>query len=456
MKTWVYSWIVYPALIFCVYPLGLFSKKLGATLRLRSWRDFLGLRFRPGRSIEYWIHVASVGELEYALPVIRELDRRGRQVLVTYYSISAKEAVESLPERHSNVALVVPLPHDGMGLMKEFVSLVRRQGVENLLLMKYELWPGLLWECHRNAIKVSLVNALKPGWFHLRLLHKLFAIIAGYPKEVRGITHKRILVFGDTRVEQVLGRIENSNLDFKTILGSANWDLILKNPKRVVLGSMWPSDDKRIFPLLNDLFEKKWNIFWIPHELGLRQLERAEREFLKVGYQSLIVSDLSQAQEVKLRGEVPIVLFIMKKGILAELYKSAPAAFVGGGFHHAGVHSVWEPAISGASVACGPERYRSPESYELEDAGILRVVQNSNEIKSWLNSAVFGEILTSSQMPKKQSPKNVDDAGSNQKIIDRNRIMPVSAILQRHLTASKQIVDFLEEQNGIQKYSLTS
>ena len=129
MKTWTYSWIVYPLLYSLARLVGMAKPKVRETLRLRAWKDFLSLRFNVGQPIEYWVHVASHGELEYAIPILRELERRGKRVLITYYSISAKGPVEQLPQTFQNVSLVVPLPHDGLGLMKEFVSLARRQGV---------------------------------------------------------------------------------------------------------------------------------------------------------------------------------------------------------------------------------------------------------------------------------------------------------------------------------------
>ena len=202
MKTWIYSWIIYPFVYSLALVFGLFRPKVRDTLRLRSWKDFLSLRFNAGQPIEYWLHVASQGELEYAIPILRELEVKKKKIIVTYYSISAKNAVEQLPEQFKSVSLVVPLPHDGLGLMREFVALVRAQGVRHLLLLKYELWPGLLWECNRQKIKVFLVDALKPGWFHRRLLHKLDGIFSGYTDEIKTVSHGNIQVVGDTRVER--------------------------------------------------------------------------------------------------------------------------------------------------------------------------------------------------------------------------------------------------------------
>jgi 3-deoxy-D-manno-octulosonic-acid transferase len=52
-------------------------------------------------------------------------------------------------------------------------------------------------------------------------------------------------------------------------------------------------------------------------------------------------------------------------GVLGDLYALATVAFVGGGFHAAGLHSVLEPAAFGAPVLFGPRHSAS------RDAGLL-------------------------------------------------------------------------------------
>jgi 3-deoxy-D-manno-octulosonic-acid transferase len=48
------------------------------------------------------------------------------------------------------------------------------------------------------------------------------------------------------------------------------------------------------------------------------------------------------------------VLLVDQYGLLADLYSLATAAYVGGGFHDAGLHSLLEPAAFGAPVLLGP------------------------------------------------------------------------------------------------------
>ena len=63
------------------------------------------------------------------------------------------------------------------------------------------------------------------------------------------------------------------------------------------------------------------------------------------------------------RREVPSkadVILVDRTGVLGDLYSLATAAFVGGGFHGAGLHSVLEPAAFGAPVAFGPAALQQP------------------------------------------------------------------------------------------------
>ena len=58
-------------------------------------------------------------------------------------------------------------------------------------------------------------------------------------------------------------------------------------------------------------------------------------------------------------------MIVDRVGVLGELYALATAAFVGGAFHAAGIHSVLEPAAFGAPVLFGPRYLAS------RDAGLL-------------------------------------------------------------------------------------
>jgi 3-deoxy-D-manno-octulosonic-acid transferase len=56
-------------------------------------------------------------------------------------------------------------------------------------------------------------------------------------------------------------------------------------------------------------------------------------------------------------------------GVLGELYALAEAAYVGGGYGTAGIHSVLEPAAFGAPVLFGPRHANAREAAALVAAG---------------------------------------------------------------------------------------
>jgi 3-deoxy-D-manno-octulosonic-acid transferase len=56
------------------------------------------------------------------------------------------------------------------------------------------------------------------------------------------------------------------------------------------------------------------------------------------------------------------VILVDRVGVLGDLYALADAAYVGGGFHAAGLHSVLEPAAFGVPVVFGPRHQNSRDA----------------------------------------------------------------------------------------------
>src|ERR1019366_9939145 len=56
------------------------------------------------------------------------------------------------------------------------------------------------------------------------------------------------------------------------------------------------------------------------------------------------------------------VVLVDRVGVLGDLYELADIAYVGGGFHSAGLHSVIEPAAFGVPVLFGPRHAASRDA----------------------------------------------------------------------------------------------
>jgi len=119
-----------------------------------------------------------------------------------------------------------------------------------------------------------------------------------------------------------------------------------------------------------------------PHELGdahNRSIESWSRAN-KLRMSRLDASDAPEAD----------VILVDRFGVLGDLYALADVAYVGGGFHEAGLHSVLEPAAFGAPVLFGPRNEKSRDAAKLIGAGGGAVVTETTGLSlrlgEWLGS----------------------------------------------------------------------
>ena len=116
----------------------------------------------------------------------------------------------------------------------------------------------------------------------------------------------------------------------------------------------------------------------------MRALEvRAQRE----GWRS---ARLGQIESVGACGDADVVV-VDRVGVLAELYTVGDIAWVGGGFHGHGLHSVLEPAAAGLPVLFGPRHRNARAAGELLASGAARMVRDVDEaalaLAGWLEDA---------------------------------------------------------------------
>ena len=95
-------------------------------------------------------------------------------------------------------------------------------------------------------------------------------------------------------------------------------------------------------------------------------------------------------------------MLVDEYGILADLYAVAHAAYVGGGFHDAGLHSLLEPAAFGAPVLIGPMHTDNRDAGLLvSGGGAVRCAgpgDISARLQVWFNNtAVLGKASASAR-----------------------------------------------------------
>jgi 3-deoxy-D-manno-octulosonic-acid transferase len=338
----------------------------GAVERLAGWASRSRDRQRP----LVWFHASSVGEGLQAESVLLELRRRqpNAQFLYTHFSPSAEPLARRLPVDAADY-----LPYD---LPRSVDELLRSLEPDLLVFSKLDLWPELAVRAAARGTAVALVAAtvsagrgrrrwparavLRPGYEAVRAAAAVADDDAGRLARL-GVPPDRIRVLGDPRYDSVVERLAGVGADDPLLaLGGG--------APTMVAGSTWPEDERVLLAAFAGVLRRHpaARLILVPHEPTERHLAAAERAAARIGLPA--PTRLGAAT-----GPVPLLL-VDRVGVLAALYGAGTAAYVGGGFGTAGLHSVLEPAAWGLPVAFGPRWRESRDAAALLDAGAARAI----------------------------------------------------------------------------------
>jgi 3-deoxy-D-manno-octulosonic-acid transferase len=308
------------------------------------------------------MHAPSVGEGLQARPVL-QLARSRRpelQLAYTFFSPSATSFARGL-----DVDFADYLPFDTDGESRAALTALAPKA---LVFSKLDVWPHLSRAASDRGVGLGLVSAtLAEGssrrkGIAARLLANAYArldavgaIDASDAERLTdlGVRRDRISVTGDTRYDQVWARVRacDRSAGFVGALSSER--------PTFVAGSTWPADERpllaawaRVHAVVRDA-----RLIIAPHEPTEAHLTPIERWASGVGLQAARLG----APNVR---DADVVV-VDRVGVLGDLYALASVAYVGGGFHAAGLHSVLEPAAYGVPVLFGPRFANS------RDAGLL-------------------------------------------------------------------------------------
>lgn len=327
------------------------------------------------------IHAAS-GEVEYAKPVIRWLREHspGTPIVLTYFSPSALRMIEGL-----SVDEVLPLPFD---LPRDQGAFLDRLKPQLVLIARTDVWAEFSRQCKARGIPVILFSATfarplaRKFWLsraldawrfeNLRLVAPVSDDDEANFRSLKLTTPTAVL--GDTRYEQVVERLKNpKKLPFEVEPDSRFTG---------VLGSTWYEDDQVWIDALTEPdLRAQFRWIWVPHEVSLRKIQELIEQLKTSGFKVEKLSDIDTWRAD--------ILVVDRTGLLAELYRRADVAFVGGSFR-AKVHSVMEPLAAGCPVVLGPYCDNNREAQEfrrlpwVQDRRIVSVANDGEEIRAWL------------------------------------------------------------------------
>ncbi len=328
-----------------------------------------------------WFHVASLGELEQAIPVMQAFRAAHPETpwLLTVYSPSAwhplqSQGVANVIDGWADGDLLAVLPDDLPSTWRAWFSSVPLRA---LALAKYDLWPNLLAACQAHDLPVHAFAAApsstapnpKPS---TPTLWKLVTTV-NVQDEASAASFARIgltdnvTVDGDPRVERVLSRTTSLDPAWQTWAANAS--------QVVVAGSTWIEEEQALRTL--DWHPQR-RLILVPHDVSAAHLTAVDRLWEGGAIRASQWQDLDR--ESRDRWSVVVV---DGTGLLFDLYRIGTVAVVGGG-HGSGLHNVLEPASAGLPIVTGPELGAFREAHALERVGALTAGDVADLTRGWL------------------------------------------------------------------------
>lgn len=317
-----------------------------------------------------WWHAPSVGEGLQARPVAHALRRAhpACQQAYSFFSPSAERFAASIGAEFTGY-----LPFDRASSADHLLDLLRPSA---LVFAKLDVWPMHVARATKRGVPVALISATlaaassRRGSLSSAILRDAYAALDAVGAiDVHnaerlialGVRRNVVEVTGDTRFDQVAERAEGADR------ASPLLRLLASDRPTLVAGSTWPADESVLLEAWEPLRTQSTapRLIITPHEPTASHVAPLQEWAKRSGLHAATLSQLEQQG----RSEHAEVVIVDRVGVLGDLYALADLAFVGGGFHSAGLHSVIEPAAFGVPVLFGPQHHMSREAGLLLETG---------------------------------------------------------------------------------------
>ena len=323
-----------------------------------------------------WMHASSVGESLQALPVLNLFRERNHdlQIVFTFFSPSAEAAAKKFP-----ADFVSYLPFDTSSSMRRVIESLEPSVV---VFSKLDVWPTLVSEAKKAGVPTAIISATLHADSGRRSmlaslllgdayasLDSIGAISAADRANIieLGAHEDRVEVTGDTRFDQVWRRREQGG-------PTELLDHLRSTRPTIVAGSTWGADEAHLLPAFAQTRKQHQRVRLIiaPHEPGEKHIG------LLANWATANSFTFARLDDPKSAGADVVV--VDRVGVLGDLYALADIAYVGGGFHRAGLHSVLEPAAFGKPVIFGAPFGRSRDAEVLVAESAARSVGTTEEL----------------------------------------------------------------------------
>jgi len=329
-------------------------------------------------------HAASAGEFEQMKPLLRLIDREKYIIIQSFTSSSIYNNVKE--NNLFDIKCYQPIDFIWASYI-HFKSI----NPSKYIITRHDLWPHHIMIAKILGVEIYFINAnihKNSIWYHnfmipltKYLFNQIKHIHVPSNRILNNLQNKKIYqnsvsVSPDSRIAQVQFRSQNNTINFPQSINKKN---------TVIFGSIDSQDEDIIISTLNSLYGKnkknikKTNQYYllVPHEPTHHNLNLLYQKLHKINLEYSLL-DFNQTNFHN-------IIIVNQVGILADLYKIAHIAYVGGGFTR-GVHSVLEPAVYNCKIAFGPNIEMLDEAQHLIKHNQASLIYSAFDLINFLNN----------------------------------------------------------------------
>jgi 3-deoxy-D-manno-octulosonic-acid transferase len=358
---YLYSFLIqfYGLLIFCASFVNSKAKKWCDGRK--NWLN--SLKKNRNLQLKYiWIHCASAGEYEQAIPLIQQIRKEQKedyQIAVSFFSPSGFGSYQSSKE----IDLLFYLPLD---TPKNAIQLLEILQPKFAFFIRYEIWWNILFELKNKNIPTYLINA-NPHQKRNFIYKKYLAQTLPFFTEVFH-TNK----VGSTKIERVLNIKDADNFSDSYL------ENFSKDSYVILLGSSWETEEKYVAAFYKKYISKIKNLKIIiaPHEYNSTKIQVLSSLFNC----NIHCYSVEKNKPPFTTERIASILFLDQKGILKHVYKYADIALIGGGFKN-GIHNCSEAMVYKIPVLFGPNYKQFEDAIEYMSSKVAFSFQNYDEFE---------------------------------------------------------------------------
>jgi 3-deoxy-D-manno-octulosonic-acid transferase len=345
----------------------------------RRAAERLGFVPRSARPGCLWVHAVSVGEVQAAASVLRELRARHPELPVTLSTVTATGAARAQALFGDTVRQCY-LPFDTPWTMRRFLDRVQPRLA---VMLETEIWPALYRELDRRGVSLVIGSARLSNRSVIRyrrvsgLIRQTLAgdVLIGAQSPVDaerflalGAQPQRVHVTGNVKLDL---RIPETAID----AGQAFRRRYAPHRPVWVAGSTHEGEEEAALTAhaTTRLRHPDALLVIVPRH---PQRFEAVRAALRKGGLAF-----AQRSSGGVPAEGDAVFLLDTLGELQAFYAAADVAFVGGTLVPVGGHNLLEPAVLARPILAGPYTHNAPEIARLlADSGALTIVSDAAEL----------------------------------------------------------------------------